>query len=143
MLEATGFNWWVYGGWKWIPSITVFKVNNCYGHFHFRKVRLKWMSCVYAWYFTSPCYEGSFVLVKLNIFINEPLCNKEPTEEIFLCPTYDIRGALYFLVWVRSFIPLQVKVFGQGSFWWSWSPINLKHSTHVPHDMILLIFMPN
>ena len=32
------------------------------------------------------------------------------------------------------------KVFGQGSFWWSWSPINLKLSTHVPHDMIFRIF---
>ena len=40
---------------------------------------------------------------------------------------------------VHPSVPLQVKVFGQGSFWWSWSPINLKLSTHVPYDMIFLI----
>ena len=28
------------------------------------------------------------------------------------------------------FVPLQVKVFGQGNFWWSWSPINSKLVTH-------------
>ena len=44
---------------------------------------------------------------------------------------------------IRLSVPLQVRVFGQGSFWWSWSPIYLKHSTHVPYDMIFLILMPN
>ena len=50
---------------------------------------------------------------------------------LFVCPS------------VRLSVLLQVKVFGQGSFWWSWSPIHLKLSTHVPHDMIFLILMPN
>ena len=58
----------------------------------------------------------------------------------YLCPIY--------VFWsVRPFVQFQVKVlvkvFGQGSFWWSWSPINLKLSKHVPYDMIFLISMPN
>ena len=36
----------------------------------------------------------------------------------------------------------RLKFFGQGSFWWSWRPINLKLSTHVPYDMIFLFFLP-
>ena len=43
----------------------------------------------------------------------------------------------------RPSVPLQVKVFGRGSFWWSWSPIYLKLSTHVSYNMIFLILMPN
>ena len=73
----------------------------------------------------------------------------------FLWPTYERRGVLswlYFLIcrlfimlFVRPSVPLQVEVFGQGSFWWSWSPINLKLGTHVPYDtcMIFLILMSN
>ena len=73
-----------------------------------------------------------------------------PCSSLFLCPTYDSRGALCFLI-CASVVPfvrpcvrsLQVKVFGQGSFWRSLSPINLKLGTHVPHDIIFLILMSN
>ena len=51
---------------------------------------------------------------------------------------WSVRPSVYSSV--RPFVPLHVKVFGQGSFWWIWSPINLKHSTHVPFDVIFLIF---
>ena len=33
-----------------------------------------------------------------------------------------------------------VKVSGRGSFWCSWSPINLKLSTYIPYDMIFSNF---
>ena len=50
---------------------------------------------------------------------------------------------LFVCSFVHPSVPLQVKVFGQGCFWWSWGPINLKLSTHVPYGMIFLILMPN
>ena len=60
--------------------------------------------------------------------------------------------ALWFLVCtsVRSSVRLfrcrlkiLVKYFDQGSFWWSWSSINLNLSTHVPCGMTFLILLPN
>ena len=67
---------------------------------------------------------------------------------LFLCPVYghyvfwSVRP-LFFLsfvhLFVRPSVPHQVKVFVWGSFWWSWRPINLKLSTHVPYDMVFLI----
>ena len=58
---------------------------------------------------------------------------------------FDMRVRLSILLFVRlsvrPSVSLQVKVFGQGSFWLSQTICKL--TTHVTYDMIFLILMPD
>ena len=76
-----------------------------------------------------------------------PFCSFQ-YDEVFLRQINKLlyalpRDILFLVLCVRSsvcmFVRLSLKFFGQCSLWWSWSPIRLKLSTHVPFDMTLLM----
>ena len=94
---------------------------------------------------TYPYYSGHSIFFRplFKYSFTSALLQKKLLGWDFYAP---FMGIMFSGLCVRPSVPFQVKVlvkiFGRGSFCWSWSPINLKLSKHVPYNMIFLILMP-
>ena len=79
------------------------------------------------------CHRLLLFVLRINHILWRPTYGRDAFRSVrlFVCP------------FVRPSVPLHVKFFCHCSFWWSWSPINLKLYKLVPYDIIFLILMPN